>query len=119
MIANPWVWIAALIVIGLVVGLALWLGRGAEVSIGGSGLRLRTPQPEPIDTISVAQAADISGEVGKVQGRVAEGVPRGSRPSNIDVASGMVIRSGGKVGEITGEKITGVRAAEPKRKAGG
>jgi hypothetical protein len=110
---------AALIVMGLVVGLALWLGRGADVSIGGSGLRLRTPQPEPIDTISVAQAADISGEVGKVQGRVAEGVPRGSRPNNIDVASGMVIRSGGKVGEITGEKMTGVRAAEPKRKAGG
>jgi hypothetical protein len=116
MIANQWVWIAALIVIGLVVGLALWRGRGAEVSIGGGGLRLRTPQPEPTDTISIAKAADISGEVGKVQGRMGQGIPRGGRPSDIDVASGMVVRPGGKVEEITGEKITAVGAAKPRRK---
>jgi hypothetical protein len=119
MIANPWVWIAALIMIGLVVGLALWRGRGADISIGSGGLRLHTPQPEPTDRISVAKAAEIGGEVGKVQGRVGEGVGRGGRPSDVDVASGLVVRSGGKVEEITGEKITGVRAAEPKRKAGG
>jgi hypothetical protein len=119
MIANPWVWIAALIVIGLVVGLALWRGRGAEVRIGVGGLRLRTPQPEPTDTISVAKGMDLSGEVGKVQGRVSEGIPRGGRRSDIDVASDMVVRSGGKVEEITGEKITAVRTAEPKRKTGG
>jgi hypothetical protein len=117
MLEDPWIWIVALIVIGSVVGLALWRGRGAEVSIGGSGLRLRTPQPEPADRISVANAADIGGEVGKVQGRVGEGFPRSGRLSDIDVASGMMVRSGGKVEEITGEKITRVRVAEPKQKA--
>jgi len=118
MIENPWIGIVALIVIGLVVGLALWRGRGAEVSLGGGGLRLRTPQPEPTDRISVAKAADIGGEVGKVQGRVGEGVPRSGRPSAIDVASGMMVRPSGKVEEITGEKVTRGRAAEPKRKTG-
>jgi len=118
MISNPWVWIAALVVVGLVVCLALWRGRGADVSIGGGGLRLHAAQPEPADTISVAKAADIGGEIGKIQGRVGEGVPQGGRPSDIDVASQMVVRSGGKVEEITGEKVTGARAAEFKRKTG-
>jgi hypothetical protein len=118
MIANPWVWIAALVVLGLVFSLALWRGRGAEVSIGGGGLRLHAAQPEPAEAISVAKAADISGEVGKIQGRVGEGVSHDGRPSDIDVASGMVVRSGGKVEEITGEKVIGARAAGPKRKTG-
>jgi len=112
MLANPWVWIAAIIVVGLIVCLALWLGRGADVAIGAGGLRLRTPQPPPQDSIRVAQGADIAGEVGAVTGRVGTGDSPASRASEIDVASGVVVRPGAKVGDITGERVEAGRAAE-------
>ena len=112
MLANPWVWIAAIIVVGLIVCLALWRGRGADVSIGTEGLRLRTPQPEPQHSIRVAQGAEIAGEVGAVTGRVGTASPA----SEIDVASGMVVRSGAKVGDITGERVEAARAAEKTKR---
>jgi hypothetical protein len=114
MLTNPWVWIIALIIVGAVVALAIWRGRGAEVTVGLRGLRLSTPQEEAPDRIDVAANADIGGEVGKVRGRVGDG---SARPADIGVANGMVVRSGAKVEEITGETISSRVTDAGRRKA--
>jgi hypothetical protein len=114
---NPWIWIVALLVVGLIVGLALWRGRGADVRLGPHGIHVRTPQAAPTDNITVADGADIGGKVGRIT--AGDGGLGGVRAANVRVANHLVVREGGEISEITGFTSAGSGAAGNKRKKAG
>ena len=115
MLADRWVWIAALIVVALVAGLAIWRGRGGEIGLGLRGLRVQIRRPASIDDVIVAQQATIAGTVESITGRdIQDPDPVNGGPRITDVAQNLTVRPGGTVGTITGERV--IRAAAKTKK---
>jgi hypothetical protein len=115
MLADRWVWIAALIVVALVAGLAIWRGHGSEIGLGLRGLSVRIRRPASTDDVIVAQAATIAGTVESITGRDIQGPDRAAEgPRITNVAQGLTVQPGGTVGTITGERV--IRGAAKTKK---
>jgi hypothetical protein len=100
---NVNVWITIAVIVGVVVALALWLGRGLIIKKDKEGYSVQVEKNQPPDTrtdnIKVAEALDIKdAEAGNIIGRQ-DAV--GDRAQNIDVASHAKIERT-KLGDIVG-----------------
>jgi len=114
--SNPWVWVAGILAVCVIAGLALWRGKAAEIGMGLKGLTVRIPRPDPPDEVVVAEDLNVGGKVGAITGRKIEtGATPGGGPRSTVVASGMVVAPGGSVDSITGESVTGTAAAAKKK----
>jgi hypothetical protein len=108
---NVNVWITIAVVIGVVVALALWLGRGLIIKKDKEGYSVQVEKDRPLDTrtdsIKVAEALEIKdAEAGNIIGR--QDAP-GDRAQNIDVASHAKVERT-KMGDIVG-----IQQKDPKR----
>lgn len=103
------VWIVLLVIGGLVLILALWLGRGLKIrkENGGFSIEAREKPPEqmPEQNISVARDLRIEdagvGDIAGIKGADAQDVPHAKQ--DIDVLSGGKIKNA-NVGDIAGIK---------------
>lgn len=116
--SDPWIWIVALVVLGGIVALALWKGKGANVAFGKDGVSLTTPGDEARDKARVAEGLEVRGTVGNVTGLVKENVPGGGRPIDVDVMNQGVVHKGAQVGDITGARIGGAPPASQGQSGG-
>lgn len=109
---NPYVWIAIAVVIGVVVALALWFGRGLKIKKGSDGYSLEVERDQAPDTttdnVKVAEAIELKDvEAGDIAGRkVTSSDAVGTRPQNTEVASHAKIERT-KLGDIVGIKQEG------------
>lgn len=103
------VWIVLLVIGGLVLILALWLGRGLKIrkENGGFSIEAREKPPEQMPEQKVSVGRDLRiqdarvGDVAGIKGDDVQDVPRGNQ--DIDVLSGGVIKDA-DVGDIAGIK---------------
>jgi hypothetical protein len=115
MSGDGWVWISAIIVVALLASLAIWQGRASQIGLGLSGLRVRIRSPAASDDVTVAKGATIAGEVQSITGREIQGLePADTGPRTTDVAQGMTVPRGGRVGAITGERLKGAQGTAKK-----
>jgi hypothetical protein len=118
---NIYVWIAAIVVLGLVVVLALWLGRGLKINKSKEGYSLEVEKNQPPDTrtdvIKVAEGLELKdAEAGDIAGRKATSPDAaGGRPQNIEVANRAKIERA-KVGDIVGSKQEGPARTDEEKK---
>ena len=109
---NPYVWIGIAVVIGIIVGLAIWFGRGLKIKKGSDGYSLEVEKNEPPDTstdnVKVAEGIELRDvEAGDIAGRkVSSPEAAGTRPQNTEVASHAKIERT-KLGDIVGIKQEG------------
>ena len=104
-------WIILIIVLGVVVALALWLGRGFSIKKGDEGLEVKvegagaTSSGTADESISVASGATISGSVvGDITGVKVTGKNNISdNKEKIDVLNGGAVKDS-TVGDIAGKK---------------
>src|SRR4051812_31559110 len=95
-------WIAAVIVVAVVVALALWLGRDVMLKFNDFAFRTSRPRSTPSADVRVAERAEVGGNVGRVVGRsLSEG----------EVAAGATevgkeMKIGGSVDQIVGVEMT-------------
>ena len=100
---DPLLWLAAILVVAIVVALAVWAKDKVDFSASGKGLRLRT-ENNPAQRgpkVVVAKGADVGGKVGGIVG--VSGTPPGD-VGGIDVATNATIRS--DVDKIVGWDVT-------------
>src|SRR5580765_3070890 len=101
---NPWVWVATVVALAIVLVYALSRKRGAlQVKFGGLSAQVDQNIPGADRGVSVANQIKVTGEAGNitgVRGAAAAGV---NRP--VEVAKGARIQ--GKVGDITGVDASG------------
>ena len=122
MLDNVYVWIAAIVVIGAIVGLAVFLGRGLTLTKDNGKYKIETKEKQTPDTrtneITVARDMEIKdSEAGDIAGRKGtSSQPVGDRPEHIDVATGAKIERT-KVGDITGVKQEGSAPPDKDKKA--
>jgi len=104
---SVYVWIAAIVVLGLIVGLALWRGRGLRIKKGQEGYSLEVDKVQEPDTrtdnITVAEQAELTDvEAGDIAGRkVTSPDAVGDRTQNINVGNRAKIERT-KMGDIAG-----------------
>lgn len=103
------VWITIAVVVGIVVALALWLGRGLIIKKGTDGYSVEVEKDRPpdtrSDTIKVAENLEIKdSEAGDIAGKkVTSPGAVSDRAENVDVLShGKIERT--KLGDIVGIK---------------
>ena len=109
---DPVVWIVLIVVVGLVVALGIWLGRGIVFRKDKQGysveLKESADKQEVKEAgIKVAEDAEITGsEVGDIVGYKIEGDSTGAESKEkVDVLSGGKIK-GTRTGDIAGVKKT-------------
>lgn len=103
---NPWVWIA--IVVGLAVVLVYALSRRKgrfEIKVGAVSANVDKNAPGQDRVVTVAKDLSIDGTAGDITGVRGDASVAANRP--VDVASGATVR--GKVGDITGVDASGNR----------
>jgi hypothetical protein len=103
---NPIVWIILIIVVGLVVGYALWKGRGLKIRKDKNGISIETEGEKPgMQNISVGKNLKIKNStVGDIAGKKIEGVDASpDSKENIDVLNGGTIERS-QVGDIIGSE---------------
>lgn len=101
--SDPKVWIVLILVVGIVVAIAVWLGRGLSARAGNIAVSL--PGKKEPDQVSVAHKARLDDvEVGNITGqqRAGQSVPSSS-PANIDILRESSVRHA-KIGDIVGVK---------------
>jgi hypothetical protein len=118
---NVNVWITIAVIVGVVVALALWLGRGLIIKKDKEGYSVQVEKNQAPDTrtdnIKVAEALDIKdAEAGDIAGRkVTSPDAVGDRAQNIDVANRAKIERA-KVGDIVGIKQEGPARTDEEKK---
>jgi hypothetical protein len=103
---DPVVWIVLIVVVGAVIALALWLGRGLRVKGRGIDLKVESDKSMPDSGVTVFKQGKVGerARVGNITGvRLDHG--RGQVPGQ-DVAVANQTEIQGKVGDITGVAIT-------------
>jgi len=101
---NPWVWVATVIAVAIVIVYAMTRKKGSlQLKVGGLEANVDQNVPGADRGVSVANQIKVTGEAGNitgVRGAAAAGV---NRP--VEVAKGARIQ--GKVGDITGVDASG------------
>lgn len=118
---DPVVWIIAILVAGVVVLVALVLGGKVEVGLDPLRLSFKRRQASGREKIDVLEGAELEEmDVGDVTGEVrGAGTGEEGRVTDISVARGAKFK-GGKVGDITGRRLSGGDTkATPKKPKGG
>lgn len=118
---NVYVWITIAAVIGVVVALALWLGRGLVIKKDKEGYSVQVEKNQLPDTrtddIKVAEGIELkdveAGDIAGRKGSAAEAA--GDRAQNIDVASHAKIERT-KLGDIVGIKQEGPARTDQEKK---
>ncbi len=102
--SNPWLWGMLIAVVGLVVALALWLGRGFKVGVGDKSIEVKAPrQPSGIVVAQRAVFDDV--KAGDIAGVKAQGKNDLPSVNNIEVlAEGKLKKA--EIGDIVGIKHT-------------
>jgi hypothetical protein len=122
MMNNVYVWITVAAVIGVVVALALWLGRGLVIKKDKEGYSVQVEKNQLPDTrtdnIKAAEGIELADvEAGDIAGRkVSAGEAVGDRSQDIDVASHAKIERT-KMGDIVGIKQEGPARSDEEKKA--
>lgn len=122
LISSPYVWITIAAIIGVVVALALWLGRGLTIKKDKEGYSVQVEKNQPPDTrtdnIKAAEGIELKDvEAGDIAGRkVSAADAVGDRSQNIDVASHAKIERT-KMGDIVGIKQEGPARTDEEKKA--
>lgn len=108
---DPIVWVILIVVVGIVVALAIWLGRGISfrkddksiaIKVAGAGQTTKASD----NTTSVAEKATIeNAEVGDIAGaKIRGGDATANDKEAVEVLKGGTVK-GSKVGDIVGKKI--------------
>ena|SRR5687767_11372707 len=121
--ANPELWMLFIVLCALVLGVALWLGRGLSVRRTKEEFSLEIKehaaaspaQPHDRGHGSVSVAKGLDGEdltIGNVTG-VESGGPDSAASQDVDVLSGARLKNA-RVGDITGVRQDGSTAKDRK-----
>ena len=119
---NVYVWITIAAVIGVVVALALWLGRGLVIKKDKEGYSVQVEKNHLPDTrtdnIKAAEGIELADvEAGDIAGRkVSAADAVGDRSQDIEVASHAKIERT-KMGDIVGIKQEGPTRTDEDKKA--
>ncbi len=108
------VWITLIVVVGVVVIVALWLGRRLRLSRDADGgVSIEADEAGGAESaqpgIKVGEDIEISGgEAGDIAGyKVSAGTESATETGSIEVARGAKIRNKARIGDIVGVKIDG------------
>jgi hypothetical protein len=117
---NVYVWIVAILALGVVVALAMRLGRGFRVKKGADGYSLEVDKAQVLDTrtdnIKVGAGIELKDvEAGDMAGRKGTGGGAGDRAQNIEVGDHAKIERS-KLGDIVGIKEEGSSPPPPEKK---
>lgn len=110
---DPVVWIILIVVVGAVVALAIWFGRGIRFKKDDKGLEIKVageakPGKQPDEITSVAENVAIgkNAEVGDIAGTKVRGAHQEVQTkAKTEVFKGGEVGDGAKVGDIVGKKI--------------
>lgn len=104
--ANPVVWIVLIVVAGLVVVLALWLGRGLKVKAKGIDLEIREGKAANGSAVTVFKEGRVGegARVGNIIGVKNQPGEGGQSQQKVDVAADVEVK--GSVGDIVGVEFS-------------
>ena len=109
---DPTVQIILIVAVVLIIGLALWLGRGLIFRKGEDGITFEAKQKPGQTKVSVAEGLQAEkAEIGNVTGVEREGGTDTPQDQDIDVLKKATITES-KFGDITGLKQSGKSSGE-------
>jgi|SRR5580658_2678997 hypothetical protein len=101
--SNPWVWVCLIVAIGVVVSLALWLGRGFKARFGNRSVEVEAQQRP--STVSVARGTEFENvKAGDIVGRKVE-LGANSSADNVSVLEQAKLKQS-EIGDIIGEELS-------------
>lgn len=113
---NPYLWLAVVIALAALVGLALWIGRGLKIHADKGGFdlevkeQLAPPESSGENKTDVASGTEIKqSEVGNIIGERTECEERDERGRSVTVAKGSKVTKS-KVGDIVGIERKGKKS---------